>query len=159
RHEQLVARLFELLENAGLLHRCAEEWEVGTFPSNDDLGRSWSALLADFPACSAELTLLGRCGRHLAEVLRGEGDPLELIFPENSGTAEHVYDTASGVRLYNALLGAAVADLAARLPARRTLRILEVGAGTGGTTGHVLAHLPAERVSYTYTDLSSALLS
>jgi NADPH:quinone reductase-like Zn-dependent oxidoreductase/SAM-dependent methyltransferase/acyl carrier protein len=95
----------------------------------------------------------------MAEVLRGEVDPLELIFPDKSGTAEHLYDTAPLSRPYNTLLGRAVAHLVARLPERRTLRILEVGAGTGGTTSHVLARLPPGRAAYTFTDLSNVFLS
>ena len=43
---------------------------------------------------------------------------------------------------------------ARRLPDDRKLRILEVGAGTGGTTAHVLPLLPADRTEYLFTDVS-----
>ena len=43
-------------------------------------------LLARRPAFFAELTLIGRCGRQLARVLRGEVNPLQLLFPEGSVT-------------------------------------------------------------------------
>jgi SAM-dependent methyltransferase/acyl carrier protein len=41
----------------------------------------------------------------------------------------------------------------------RTLRILEVGAGTGGTTAALLPELPAARVSYQFTDVSDFFLA
>jgi acyl transferase domain-containing protein/NADPH:quinone reductase-like Zn-dependent oxidoreductase/SAM-dependent methyltransferase/acyl carrier protein len=159
RHERLVHRLLQMLETARVLERREDEWGVGTCPEVGDPADWWRRLFAQFPVFSAELMLLGQCAQHLAEVLRGVVDPLELIFPEKSGTAENLYDNAPTSRLYNSLLGRAVADLVANLPDRRTLGIIEIGAGTGGTTSHLLAHLPAERVSYTFTDMSNVFLS
>src|SRR5439155_618323 len=45
------------------------------------------------------------------------------------------------------------------LPGEGTLRILELGAGTGGTTSFVVPNLPAGRARYVVTDLSPAFLS
>jgi SAM-dependent methyltransferase len=39
------------------------------------------------------------------------------------------------------------------------LRVLEVGAGTGGTTTALLPLLPAESTEYVYSDISSAFLA
>jgi SAM-dependent methyltransferase/acyl carrier protein len=41
----------------------------------------------------------------------------------------------------------------------RPLRVLEVGAGTGGTSAAVLAALPADRTNYTFTDVSDFFLT
>src|SRR5262249_20320782 len=41
-----------------------------------------------------------------------------------------------------------------RVPAGRRLRVLEIGAGTGGTTAALLPVLPADRTDYVYTDVS-----
>ena len=51
-------------------------------------------LLTRYPECAAELNLLGRCGEKLAEVLRGDTDPLSLLFPEGtqSGAAVVYHD-------------------------------------------------------------------
>ena len=46
----------------------------------------------------------------------------------------------------------------ATLPAGRRLRILEIGAGTGGTTAAVLPRLPAA-CDYVFTDVSAAFLT
>jgi SAM-dependent methyltransferase len=43
-------------------------------------------------------------------------------------------------------------------PEERSLRLLEIGAGFGSTTGYVLPVLPPERTSYVYTDVSPFFL-
>ena len=44
-------------------------------------------------------------------------------------------------------------------PAGKTLRILEIGAGTGGTTSYVLPALDGSPVEYTFTDVSPLFAS
>ena len=56
------------------------------------------------------------------------------------------------------LLGETLQAAIATLSAGARLRVLEVGAGTGGTTSYVLPLLPADRVEYTFTDLSPLFL-
>ena len=56
---------------------------------------------------------------------------------------------------FNQLVQRSVQQALIELPAGRTLRVLEVGAGTGGTTGYVLPILPADRTRYVYTDMSA----
>ena len=58
-------------------------------------------------------------------------------------------------RYYHSVAQQAVARLVERYPADRPLRVLEIGAGTGGLTSYVLPLLPAGPRSYVFTDLSS----
>ncbi len=46
-------------------------------------------------------------------------------------------------------------ELLARLPHDRTLRVLEIGGGTGALTSHLLPGLPNGRTEYVFTDLSN----
>jgi acyl transferase domain-containing protein/NAD(P)-dependent dehydrogenase (short-subunit alcohol dehydrogenase family)/SAM-dependent methyltransferase/acyl carrier protein len=119
-------------------------------------GEDPAALLAQLratvPEAAAETTLLARCGGQLVDVLRGRVDPLTLLFPPNEPvTAASLYRDTPAARAANALVHAA---LAAALPAGRPLRVLEIGAGTGGTTAAVLPALPAEGAEYVFTDVS-----
>ncbi len=119
-----------------------------------------AAAAGEFPGCAADLTLRARCGRYLVEVLRGEVDPVELIFPDaRSQTAEHFYDGFPSSRFHNRLAGALTRTIADLWPADRPLRVLEVGAGTGGLSAALLPTLPAERTQYVFTDVSEAFLS
>jgi acyl transferase domain-containing protein/SAM-dependent methyltransferase len=134
-----------------------EAWEVVRRPEENDIVARWRGLLAENPAFFAELMLISRCGLDLAGVLKGDLNPLQLIFPDgNLATAEHLYSDSPSVRFYNTLAQYALSRVLEKLPADRPLRVLEVGAGTGGLTQYLLARLPADRTEYVFTDLSNA---
>jgi SAM-dependent methyltransferase len=108
-----------------------------------------------YPQFHHESTLLGRCGPHITGVLQGTVDPIELIFPEDKWAAiVKYYVEGFAFRKYNEMAARVVKELLARLPKDQTLRILEVGAGTGGMTQAILPLLPADRTEYIFTDLS-----
>ena len=67
--------------------------------------RLWKALWDEFPECQAEVMLLRLCGENLPAVLRGEIDPLNLLFPEGAlTTAEILYQDSPNFRLNNLLV-------------------------------------------------------
>lgn len=97
----------------------------------------------------------GSLRNHLA-LLAGDLAPLEVLFPDGSWRrAEALYEVNPIARHHNATAAAVVRALVGAWEGDRRLRVLEVGAGTGGTTMSVLPELPAERTEYWYTDLSA----
>jgi amino acid adenylation domain-containing protein len=116
-----------------------------------DLAALWGEVGGELPGALAET--LRRSGGSLPAVLRGEVHPLEVFFPGGDWTeAASIY--ASG-RFLHDITAAVVGALAARWPADRPLRILEIGAGTGGATASLLPLLPADRTRYLFTDVSA----
>jgi acyl transferase domain-containing protein/NADPH:quinone reductase-like Zn-dependent oxidoreductase/acyl carrier protein len=106
------------------------------------------------PEAEIELELLQRCGESLAEVLSDEQDSVSLLFPDgNMASLTRLYAESRSVGSLNTLAREAVLA-AIRARPDGVIRILEIGAGTGGMTSAVLPHLPAERVTYTFTDIS-----
>ena len=100
-----------------------------------------------------------RCGSNLASVLTGETDPLSLLFVGGDvSEAEQLYEDSPIVRLTNTVCREAIEWTVRRLPPERPLRVLEIGAGTGGLTTHVLPCLPADRTEYIFSDVSSHFL-
>ena len=159
-HQRLLNRLLEMLREEGVLQPVAEGWEVISVPEVHDPQPRIAALLAQCPAATAELTLLERCGSRLAQVLQGQCDPLQLLFPEGDfTTAGALYQDSPAARNTNSLLQKAVLETLARLPRNRTLRILEIGAGTGGTTSFILPDLPPDQTEYVFTDISPLFLA
>ncbi|HEV8558294.1 MAG TPA: SDR family NAD(P)-dependent oxidoreductase [Actinophytocola sp.] len=121
---------------------------------------SVAGLVADFPEYVTGLTLFGRCGLHLAELLRGERNPLDILFPAHgSDTLTHYYDLFPVLRPHNEAAAEAMRALVGAWPADRLLRILEVGGGTGGLTAALLPVLPPERTRYVFTDVSQFFLA
>src|SRR5262249_48619427 len=156
----LTNRLLEMLGAEGLLRRVGDDWEVVREPPPLDPGVRLARLVEEYPPAHVEATLLQRCGAQLAGVLRGACEALPLLFPPTGErSAEVLYRDARGARAFNALVGEAVAIAAAAVPPGRQLRVLEIGAGTGGTTAAVLARLPPERTDYVFSDVSAGFLA
>ncbi len=120
----------------------------------------WRAALRRFPDHAAEWTLVGTVGDRLPEILSGTLDTLEVLFPEGaSETLNALYqDSPLAARTIHTM-AEAVRSCAARRPPMRKLRILEIGAGTGGLTADILPLLPPNECEYVFTDISKAFLT
>lgn len=154
-HRRLLRRLLEMLEEEGVLRQVNSQWEVLRVPEIEDPQKLGRAVLAEYPALEAELTLLARCGQELAQVLQGKRHPLQLLFPDGDSTAlTKLYQDSPVARIINALVQKTISIALEDCESGRGVRVLEIGAGTGGTTAHILPHLPAERTEYVFTDLS-----
>jgi SAM-dependent methyltransferase len=122
------------------------------------------ALLADHPDRATLIPLVDACAPEALAVVGGRKSAVEVLFPGGSSAlVENVYarDAVSG--FFNTLTAHAVETLVRSRRAERTAgteSVLEVGAGTGGTTAAVLAALATltPTVSYHCTDISAALL-
>ncbi|HEY9088383.1 MAG TPA: beta-ketoacyl synthase N-terminal-like domain-containing protein [Anaerolineaceae bacterium] len=111
--------------------------------------------LADTPYVSE---YINECGERLASVITGKESPLELMFPGGSmQRAENLYQNWAHARYFNQIVGA-VAEAGAHAAPGKTLRVLELGAGTGSTAASVLPRLSAGRASYHFTDVSEMFL-
>ncbi|MCY4584033.1 MAG: SDR family NAD(P)-dependent oxidoreductase, partial [Chloroflexi bacterium] len=166
-HERLLGRLFAMLADAGIVvEDGAGHWVVAVgqedpLPddSQTDPGRLAERVAENHPYGLHEIGLLTRCGSELANVLRGRTDPLPLLFASDGPSAADLYREAPLMRVVNRIVGDVVAAAVADLPAGRRLRVLEVGAGTGGTTSAILPILPAGRFDYFYTDVTAGFFA
>ncbi len=159
---QLLMQFLATLVDFGTLSwdDAAGTWTVVATPQDRDLGALWKEGLHKHPSYFSELILLGRCGGNLAAILKGEVDPLQLLFIEGSMTlAEHHYQDSPTSYIYGRILRKMIQIYLESLPAGRPLRILEVGGGTGGLTSQILPVLPAHRCRYVFTDISRAFFS
>jgi acyl transferase domain-containing protein/acyl carrier protein len=156
RHQRLWNRLCDILRDAGALQPNGDLLNDGPPQNSRDLVDEF---LNRFSAARPEVTLLDRCAKRLADVLAGRCDPLELIFPGGDLTlATQFYETSLGAKAMNKLIEEAISKAVAQVPDGQRLRVLEIGAGTGGTTAFVLPHVP-ERTEYVFTDLSPLFLA
>jgi acyl transferase domain-containing protein/acyl carrier protein len=163
-HHRLFRRLLAILVDAGWLSRdpiASETWTVPRLWSGTDPQREAEVLMRICPpGASAEIELTSRVASELAEALRGEREPMQLLFPGGSlDTAERLYRDSPPAILYNGLMAEVIEAASAARAEGGVLRILEIGAGTGGTTAHVLPRLPSTGIEYTFTDVGPLFLA
>jgi len=154
-YKQLLALWCMALADAGILQQTENSWVVARTPDSIDPESFLRDLLFAAPASHADLLLLTRCGRRLATILQGQVDPLAVISSNGDfGTLEHFYESGADTRDDNRLLQEALGHIITHLPTDGSIRVLEIGAGTGGTTAHLLPLLPADRTTYVFSDVS-----
>ena len=160
RHDRLFVRMLGILAEDGVLRADGGSWEVIALPAAVDPELDVLALRERYPDGEAALTITRRCASELAAVLRGDTDPIPLLFPGGSlSEMERLYQTSPPARTYNQLVAEALRVVRDAWLDERPLRILEVGAGTGSTTAFVLPLLAGRAVEYTFTDVSPLFLN
>jgi acyl transferase domain-containing protein/SAM-dependent methyltransferase/acyl carrier protein len=152
-HRRLIRLLYSWAAEEGLVER--NSWRILKRPSNGQINPE--QIIEQHPSFAGYIRPLARCGARLAEILQGE-DPLPLLFPGGSlSQVEEIYEKNK----YAAVMNRAVAEAIRAIVAQtdRPVRILEVGAGSGGTTSAVLSGLDPSRFTYTFTDVSTMFLA
>lgn len=161
-HEKLLNRMLEILVRAGVLEQSSTGEFSVALSTDESLPESlkspeqmYKDLQDKHPHGMYELSMLNRFGSNMIQLLKGEMDPLALLFEEDSPGATDFYRTAPVSAAGNRLLGDVIARLVRDLPEDRPLRVIEVGAGTGATTEIVFEELREKNLEYMYTDISA----
>ncbi len=165
-HSRLFRRVFELLGRAGIVEESDGDFVVVVGPDDPlpdavptDPHEFASEMLARYDHGQTEVGLFVRCVGELIDVLKGNADPLTVLFGSGSPSAADLYISAPAAAAANRMLSEAVTAMVEDLPDGRRLRILEVGAGTGSATASVLPVLPEGRFDYVYTDISAGFFA
>lgn len=111
-----------------------------------------SELIAEankYPHC-VDLKLMQAVGNNLADVVRGTTTMLEHMLP--NGLLDSLYKKGLGMATSNKYVSRAMKKIGHRYP---KMKVLEIGAGTGGATKGVLASLGSAFSHYTFTDIST----
>ncbi|KAJ5919847.1 hybrid NRPS/PKS enzyme [Penicillium verhagenii] len=119
------------------------EWKDDTL----EMVQQWRA---DQPADNNDMNILHAMGKNLVGIVRGTTPPLRVLTQD--GMLDRLYVEGLGAQDGNVDIGAIVKQIAHQHP---RMQIVEVGAGTGGTTRAVLEALGNQFASYTYTDIST----
>lgn len=160
RHRWLLRRWLGALAAHGWLEHADGQtfsWlREATAPHRADLDR----VCADLGFSPQLARFFAAANRHALDLLRDRVLAQELLFPDaDLLTAEAAYRDNPVNRYLNAAAGAIVTRAVDALAAdRHPVRILELGAGVGGTTADLLPVLDGFPVEYHFTDVSSFFL-
>ncbi|PTU27759.1 polyketide synthase [Bacillus subtilis] len=171
--ENFYGRWFEesqsILERQQYLKRTENGYiPICSMENIDELWKEWnqqkSNLLQD-DNMKAMVTLVETALKALPEILTGKASATDILFPDSSmDLVEGVYKNNQVADYFNEVLADTLtAYLQERLKQEpgAKIRILEIGAGTGGTSAAVFQKLKAWQThikEYCYTDLSKAFL-
>lgn len=164
KHKHLVAQLRNILVDSGYLEVGSNQQHVRTNkPFNSTLTTiGYEQMLQRHPLYASETKLLHVIGSRLADCLMGKAEPLSLLFGDkrNRELLADFYANSQMLKAATRLLAEFVSSTFSA-QSDGTLYILEVGAGTGGTTKYLVEFLTRCGVSfeYTFTDISMALVS
>ncbi|MFE0155382.1 amino acid adenylation domain-containing protein [Nonomuraea sp. NPDC059007] len=157
RHHRLVRRWLRVLEHEGYLERGPAGVRTAVRTAGPgDLDAAWRAVgeLQREDSYPAELIAYFRTSTaHLPELVRDELDPLPLLFPEGRlEISEAAYRENIISRYVNHAAVEILRRIAAGHPGR--LRVLEAGAGVGGTSARTIPALAGHDADYLFTDVS-----
>ena len=169
KYDREVSRLWDILEETGLVEKTGDDLLRGPAPLDSSMSKKpakqlSAELISDFPQYASTHGLPDLLGPHLAECLTGKADPVPLLFGSEKGRSllEDFYANAPNLRATTQVLCDFLsAAIRAQTSDGEPFRVLEVGAGTGGTTKHLVPLLQATGLPfmYTFTELSVSLLA
>ena len=156
RHRRFLGRLLEIARGAV----DSEETEGSSATEQLAAENLCARLLEEFPECSPVVDLLRRCGERLDAILMGAVDARQVLFaPEAMASWVRFFVDIPWFDFYNLLVADSIAAAVEEAPHDTRLRVLEIGAGTGGTTLPVLQRLADRKLEYHFTDISTFFLA
>ncbi|HEU5133667.1 MAG TPA: SDR family NAD(P)-dependent oxidoreductase [Steroidobacteraceae bacterium] len=142
--------------------RFLEQRKLPAVRSLAELWSEWDSNKASWeanPNLRAQVRLVEACLKALPDLLGGRARATDVMFPGSSmQLVEGIYRDNALADHFNEVLGDTLLACAQRSNAHG-IRILEIGAGTGGTTARILPALEGLAIAeYCYTDVSRAFL-
>lgn len=172
-YSRLIDSFLTILEQAGYIKIynqfiSASNTIKNNFSYNDfaELVAKKDELSTIFPEIKPYLEYLWICTYHLPDILRGNVSSTEIIFSDSSfALLEKIYKNNVFADYFNSLIADTVYcfinDRLTQLKAKEQIRIVEVGAGTGGTSSAVFKRIKdfSDKIVYWYTDISSSFIN
>ncbi len=158
-YASLLNRWLDTMVESGWLRRDGNAYISDAPLPAQEITALWHELGAPLAEIRPLAEYLRRSGDLLSTVLTGAESPLETLFPGgNYSTVDFLYHDWSLPRYFNNIIAKTVVAAADHQQGKQ-LRILEIGAGTGGTSATVLPALAKHDVNYIFTDLSEFFLA
>lgn len=172
RHTQLLRQFYRVLEDGALIKtdeassasRSPDPSFIRTSTPLDPVSAEtiYQETAGLYPQHATVTELVRAVGSELAPCLTGAKDGLQILFGDRATkkTLEDMYEFWPLLRTPALVLGDFLAQALTRASGGGTFRILEVGAGTGGTTRYLVSRLRSLGIpfEYTFSDLSASLV-
>jgi malonyl CoA-acyl carrier protein transacylase len=164
-HSKVKNQLYRMLEVENIIKQDSAGKFVRTAtPVPQASSKSlFNSIMSQFPQHIYEHSLLASTGSDLAGCLTGRINPLSILFGSAKARTlmENVYTHAPMFKTGTINLARYLVKIFNNFKENRPIRILELGAGTGGTSKYLVEALTAtsQPFEYTFTDLSASLVA
>lgn len=166
---KLIKRWLNALYTAGYID-CINQENLSycgkNISINKKLEQAQKVLESDYiekMGCKISQSYFEESVKNIKLVIDGTKKAQEILFPKASTeTAFRVYhdNIFSEIMNHTIVQGILyIVDRSLKNHPEHTLRILEIGAGTGGTSDEILPHLNGKNVEYYFTDVSTFFLN
>ena len=157
-YRRLLAAWLSDMTRYGLLQRISDDLWMAAEYEHGALEDLRASVLDDAADKRPYVELLDTTMDAAADMLSGRRPAPTVIFPDSSSRlVEGIYRGNAFSDAHNRMLAEQIVDDLASSPERR-IRILEIGAGTGGSTAMILPMIDrfSDRIEYVYSDVSLA---
>jgi 2-polyprenyl-3-methyl-5-hydroxy-6-metoxy-1,4-benzoquinol methylase len=165
-HQKVVKQFHRILIDAGVIRQngTTTKYERTSLAvPTGSIPELHNEIMERFPQHRSEHKLLHSTGTLLAECLDGQEIPTGIIFGTASAreTLSDVYANAPMFKAGTIMLAKYLTGVFEVVDPSTEINVLELGAGTGGTTSLLLEELAAagRKFTYTFTDLSPSLVA
>jgi SAM-dependent methyltransferase/acyl carrier protein len=172
KYDRYFAALMRRLEAEGLLTSDAHAMETtarvrgfALEAVEAEVAAFKESFVQRYPACAGLLGFMSCCLSRFEEILTGRTDAADIVFQDGKmDVFAEVFRGDVVSDYFNRVAADAVRGTAVRLRERdggaRRVRVLEIGAGTGGTTAAILEAIEplADAVEFCFSDLSPAFI-
>ncbi|WDV47396.1 amino acid adenylation domain-containing protein [Clostridiaceae bacterium M8S5] len=156
KYRWLVRHWLVKLEKEGYLDKKSDSYKAKIFITEQDYSKAWSDIRevwTDDFGTTDFINYVKSNTDKLVGLLKNEVDPVALLYPEGKRDYTEALYVKNTMAIYlNKCICEFVKRIANNNP-NKTLRVLEVGAGTGATAKHVLEALNGYNFEYHYTDV------
>lgn len=164
KHEQLVRQFCHILEDGKLISSSRGCFNRTSTPVDPTPAESIYQQIIDLYPQHADVNKLIRSvGSRAAACLVGDADVIQIVFgnKETKKALEDMYEFWPLLRTPTLLLGEFLLKAFTNATVDGKFRLLEIGAGTGGTTRYIINHLRSHGIQfeYVFTDISASLVA
>jgi len=168
-YSRLYDAILEYLANGEFIDIDGNEITAGRMLKNKQFVNELSCLedkktelMVCYPELKVHINLLWICLENYPSILRGERNATDIIFPDTSmELVEGIYKNNVVADYFNSLIVWSIQSYLEHrlktLPENEKINIIEVGAGTGGTSALIFEGIRqyGEKIKYYYTDISA----
>ncbi|KAH8727766.1 BcPKS19, polyketide synthase [Phaeosphaeriaceae sp. PMI808] len=163
-HAKLVAQLYRAIEDGKLIASTKDGFIRSSIPVSKVSAESiYQQLIGLHPQHDDVYKLIKAVGSRMAACLTGDENGLQIVFGDRKTkhTLEAMYEFWPLFRSATLMLGDFLFKALKHSSGDGKFRILEVGAGTGGTTRYIVNYLRSHGIpfEYVFTDISSSLVA